>query len=81
MSYDEFHGKLTIEQAQFLSKFPQNQNFNSYGQNYNPGWKNNLNFSWRNQNTINPMEQVKPSPPPEEKKSSLDIKLEQLADM
>ena len=30
---------------------------------------------------VNPMEQVKPSPPPQEKKSSLDLKLEQLADM
>ena len=27
------------------------------------------------------MEQVKPSPPPQEKKSSLDLKLEQIADM
>ena len=27
------------------------------------------------------MEQMKPSPPPQEKKSSLDVKLDQLADM
>ena len=29
----------------------------------------------------NYMEQMKPSPPPQEKKSSLDVKLDQLADM
>ena len=27
---------LTIEKAQYMAKFPQNQNFNPYGQNYNP---------------------------------------------
>ena len=26
-------GHLTIEQAQYMAKFPQNQNFNPYGQN------------------------------------------------
>ena len=66
-------GELTIEQAQYLSKIPPNQNFNSYGQNYNPRWRNHLIFSWRNQNAVNPMEQMKPSPPPQEKKSSLDL--------
>ena len=30
-------GDLTIEQAQYMAKFPQNQNFNAYSQNYNPG--------------------------------------------
>ena len=30
-------GELTIEQAQYLAKFPPNQNFNPYAQNYNPG--------------------------------------------
>ena len=49
-------GDLTIEQDQYMAKFPQNQNFNPYGQNYNPGWKNHLNFSWKNQNSGNPME-------------------------
>ena len=43
-------GDLTIEQAQYIAKFPQNQNFNPYGQNYNPGWKNHPNFSWKNHN-------------------------------
>ena len=41
-------GDLTVEQAQYMGKFPQNQNFNPYGQNYNPGLKYHLNFSWKN---------------------------------
>ena len=49
-------GDLTIEQAQYMEKFPQNQSFNPYGQNYNPGWKNHPNFSWKNQNAGNTME-------------------------
>ena len=64
-----------------MAKFPQNQNYNPYGQSYNPGWKNHPNFSWKNQNVGNPMEQAKPLQPPQEKKSSLDLKMEQLADM
>ena len=59
-----------------MAKFPQNQNFNPYGQSYNPGWKNHPNFSWKNHNTGNPMEQAKPLQLPQEKKS-----MEQLADM
>ena len=47
---------LTIEQGQYMAKFSQNQNFNTYGQSYNPGWKNHPNFSWKNQSTGNPME-------------------------
>ena len=82
-------GDLTIKQAQYVAKFPQNQNFNPYGQNYNPrwknhpnfSWKNHSNFSWKNQNAGNPPEQAKPLQPPQEKKSSLDRKMEQLADM
>ena len=74
-------GDLTIEQAQYMAKFPQNQNFNPYGQNYNPGWKNHPNFSWKNQNTGNPMELDKPLQPPQGKKSSLDLKMERLFDM
>ena len=74
-------GELTIEQAQYFSKFPPNQNFNPYAQSYNPRWKNHPNFSWKNQNAINSMEQVKPTPSPKEKNSNLDLKLEQLADM
>ena len=74
-------GYLIVEQVQYLAKFPQNQNFNPYGQNYNPGWKNHPNFSWKNKNLGNPMEQVKPFQPPQEKKSSLDLKMEQLVDM
>ena len=74
-------GDLTIEQAQYMAKFPHNQNFNPYGQSYNPGWKNHPNFSWKNQNAGNPMEQAKPLQPPQEKKSSLDMKMEQLADI
>ena len=49
-------GDLKVEQAQYMAKFPQNQNFNPYGQSYNPGWKNHPNFSWKNQNAGNPME-------------------------
>ena len=74
-------GELTIEQAQYMEKFPQNQNFNPYAQNYNPGWKNHPNLSWKNHNAGNPMEQAKPLQPPQEKKASLDLKMEQLADM
>ena len=74
-------GDFTIEQAQYMAKFPQNQNFNPYGQNYNPGWKNHPNFSWKNHNEGNPMEQAKRLQPPQEKKSSLYLKIEQLADM
>ena len=68
--------ELKIEQAQYLSKVPPNQNFNPYSQSYNPRWKNHPNFSWKNQNAVNPMEQVKPFPPPQEKKSNLNLKLE-----
>ena len=57
-------GDLTIEQAQYMEKFPLNQNFNPYSQNYNSGWKNHPNFSWKNQNVGNPMEQAKPLQPP-----------------
>ena len=57
-------GDMTIEQAQYMAKFPQNQNFNQYGKNYNPGWKNDHNFSWKNQNAGNLMEQAKPLQPP-----------------
>ena len=32
--------ELIIEQAQYLSKFPLNQNFNLNAQSYNIGWKN-----------------------------------------
>ena len=74
-------GELTIEQAHYLSKFPLTQEYNTYAQNYNPSWKNHPNFSWRNQNVVNPMEQVKPPLPPQEKKSSLGEKIEQLAEM
>ena len=73
-------GDLTIV-AQYMAKFPQNQNFNPYCQNYNPGWKNHPKFSWKNHNAGNPMEQAKPLQPPQEKKSSLDLKMEQLANM
>ena len=69
-------GELTIGQAQYLSKFPPNQKFNPYSQSYNLGWKNHANFSWKNQNAINAMEQVKPTLPRQEKKSSLDKKAE-----
>ena len=74
-------GDLTIEHAQYMAKFSQNHNFNPYGQSYNPGWKNHPNFSWKNHNVGNPIEQDKPLQPPQEKKSSLDLKMEQLADM
>ena len=76
-----FIKELTIEQAQYLSKFPPNQNFNPNAQNYNPGWISHPNFSWKNSNTRKSTVQMKPSPPPLEKKSSLYVKLVQLADM
>ena len=57
-------GELTIERAYYVFKFPPNQNFNLYAQSYNLGWKNHPNFSWKNNNVVNPMEQVKPSSPP-----------------
>ena len=69
-------GELTIEQAQYLTKFPPNQNFNPYAQNYNLGWKSHPNFSWNNSNTRNSIEQMEPSPPPQEKKSNSEVKLE-----
>ena len=69
-------GDLTVEQAQYMAKFPQNQNFNPYGQSYNIRWKNHPKFPWKNQNAGNPMEQAKPLQPPQEKKSSLDLKME-----
>ena len=74
-------GELTIEQAQYLAKFPPNPQFNPYAQNYNPGWRNHHNFSWTNCNTLNPMEQMKPLPPPQEKKSSLEETMEKLANI
>ena len=52
-------GDLTIYQAQYMVK-----SLNPCGQNYNPGWKNYPNFSWKNQNAGNPMEQAKPLQPP-----------------
>ena len=73
-------GELTIEQAQICQSFLLIKT-STYAQSYNPGWKNHPNFSWKNQNAVNPMEQMKPTPPPEQKKSSLDQKLEQLGDM
>ena len=42
-------GELKIEQAQYLAKFPPLQNLNPFAQNFNPGWKNHPNLSWRNQ--------------------------------
>ena len=74
-------GELTIEQVQYLAKFPPNQNLNPYAQNYNLGWKSHPNFSWKNSNVGNSMEQMNPSPPPREGKSNLEVKLEQLMDM
>ena len=69
-------GDLIIEQAQYMAKFPQNQNFNPYGQNNNSRWKNHPNFSWKTQNVGNPIEQAKPPQPPQKNKSSLDLKME-----
>ena len=74
-------GELKIEQAQYLAKFPPHQQFNPYAQVYNLGWKKHPNLSWRNPNAVNPMEQVKPHPPPQEKKSSLEKTMEKLANM
>ena len=74
-------GEFTIEQVKYLAKFPPNQNFNPYSQNHNPVWKNHPNFSWRNQNVVNLMEQVKLPPLPQEKKSNLEEETEQIVDM
>ena len=74
-------GELTIEQDQYLAKFPPNQQFNPYAQNYNLGWRNHPNLSWKNSNTRNPMEQMKPLPPPQEKKSRLEETIGKLANM
>ena len=74
-------GELTIEQAQYLEKFHPYQNFNPYSQNYNPGWRNHPNFAWKYNFTWSPTEQVTPHLPSQERKSSLDEKMEHLADM
>ena len=37
-------GQMSVEQAQYLSKFPQPQ-FNPYSNNFNPGWMNHPNLS------------------------------------
>ena len=57
-------GEFTIEQAHYLAKFPSNQNFNPYAQNFNPSWRSRPNFSGKNSNAGNSIEQMKPSPPP-----------------
>ena len=37
-------GQMSVEQAQYLSKFPQPQ-FNPYANNFNSGWRNHPNLS------------------------------------
>ena len=38
-------GKMNLEQAQYLGKFPQPQQyFNPYSNNFNPSWRNHLKF-------------------------------------
>ena len=70
--------KMSVEQAQYLSKFPQSQ-FNLYVNNFNLSWRNHSNLSWRNNtNMIHSLEQVKP-PPSQEKKASLDDIMSELA--
>ena len=69
---------MSVEQAQYLSKFPQPQ-FNQYVNKFNPGWRNHPNLSWRNNlNVMHLVEQVKPSPP-QEKKASLEDTISELA--
>ena len=71
-------GQMSVEQAQYLSKFPQPQ-FNPYANNFNPGWRNHPNLYWRNNpNVIHSMEQATP-PPPQEKKASLEDTISELA--
>ena len=71
-------GQISVEQAEYLGKFPQPQ-FNPYSNSFNPGWRNHLNLSWRNnQNVMQPVEQVKPSPP-QEKKANLENTMNKLA--
>ena len=38
-------GQMTIEKAQFLEKFPQQQQFNPYSNSCHPSWRNHPNFS------------------------------------
>ena len=73
-------GELEIEQAQYLAKFPPPQNFNPYAQNFNLGWKNHPKLSWRNQNVMNPMEQMKLLLS-QEKNSSLEETMKKLTNM
>ena len=73
-------GELTIEQAQYMDKFPPPQNFNPYAQRFNLGWKNHLKLSWRKQNVMNPMEQMKPLPS-HEKNSSLEETMKKLTNI
>ena len=70
-------GRISVEQAQYLSKFPQPQ-FNPYSNNFNSRWRNHPNLSWRNNpNVMHPVEQVKPSHP-QEKKASLEDTISEL---
>ena len=65
-------GQISVEQAQYLSKFPQPQ-FNPYSNSFNSRWRNHLNLSLRNNpNVMHPMKQVKPSPSKKKKASSED---------
>ena len=71
-------GKISMEQAQYLSKRFQPQ-FNPYSNNFNLGWRNYTNLSWRNNlNVMHPVEQVKPSHP-QEKKASWEDTMSELA--
>lgn len=53
---------LQFEQAQFVTNFSrQQQQNNPYTNTYNPGWRNHLNISWREQG--NQGSSSRPSPP------------------
>ena len=63
------------EQTQFIG------NNNSYGNSYNPAWRNHPNFSWRNaQNIQNPPSQMQQAPLPRENKVDLESLMAKMAE-
>ena len=64
----------TMEQAQYVGNYKRKQN-NPYASHYKPGWRNNPNFSWKN-NQHGPPPML--ARPPLEKKVSLEEAMAQL---
>ena len=75
---------MIVEQAQYVSRFNQNQQQGQYGgntyqnqnQNQGQGWQNNQNYGWRNNQNSKPPPQV--NKPPIEKKVDLEEALTQM---